>query len=316
MRIAEQGYALLFTLVFFEAVGFPVPAALALLAAGAAAARGILHPGVTLAIALAALLAGDLLMFLLGRYTGWWLLGLLCRISLNPESCVLRSADSFYRRGRTLLVVAKFIPGINTLAPPVAGSMNMRIGQFLLFDGAGACLYAGLYLGLGFLLRDAIGAVVDAGRAFSGVLTTTLAVAAAGYLGWQIHARYRLRALRGVRRVDPAEVAEALERAAPVAIYDVRSHGYYEPEALRIRGSQRVEPNALTRSDPALFHGREAFLYCTCYREATSIRVAHELQQRGIRCAVIEGGLRSWREAGLPVEPVPPEDRIELPAFA
>ena len=80
----------------------------------------------------------DTLMFLMGRYTGWWLLGILCRVSLNPESCILRSADSFYRRGRALLVMAKFIPGINTMAPPLAGCMNMRFTQFLRLDLAGA----------------------------------------------------------------------------------------------------------------------------------------------------------------------------------
>src|SRR5258708_34478685 len=84
-------------------------------------------------------------MFLLGRYTGWWLLGILCRISLIPESCILRSADSFYRRGKTLLVIAKFIPGINTMAPPLAGSMNMRLRTFLRLDLAGAALYIGSY---------------------------------------------------------------------------------------------------------------------------------------------------------------------------
>ena len=110
-------------------------------------------------IAVVAMLAGDTLMFILGRYTGWWLLGLLCRISLNPEACILRSADSFYRRGRTLLVIAKFIPGINTMAPPLAGSMNMRTLTFLRLDLAGALLYAGSYLLVGYIFSGASGSV-------------------------------------------------------------------------------------------------------------------------------------------------------------
>jgi membrane protein DedA with SNARE-associated domain len=104
--IAEHGYGLLFAAVFLETVGIPIPAAVALLIAGGATARGSLelwraYPG-----ALAVMLSGDTLMFLAGRYTGWWLLGLLCRLSLNPESCILRSADLFYKRGRTMLVFA------------------------------------------------------------------------------------------------------------------------------------------------------------------------------------------------------------------
>src|ERR1700732_3419996 len=95
--LAEHGYGILFAAVFLETVGIPIPAALALLIAGGASARGSLEGSYALGGALLAMVAGDTLMFVMGRYTGWWLLGVLCRISLNPESCILRSADSFYR---------------------------------------------------------------------------------------------------------------------------------------------------------------------------------------------------------------------------
>src|SRR5476649_1999790 len=148
---AQHGYAILFAVVFLEAVGLPVPAALALLIAGGAAASGTLQASYALCGAILAMLAGDTLMFLLGRYTGWWLLGLLCRISLNPESCILRAADSFYRRGRWLLVFAKFVPGINTMAPPLAGSMSMRFWPFIRLDMAGVGLYICTFFGIGFI---------------------------------------------------------------------------------------------------------------------------------------------------------------------
>src|SRR6202050_4697429 len=150
-NLAAHGLAVLFAAVFLEAIGFPVPAALALLIAGGASARGVLPASYALPGAIAAMLVGDTLMFLVGRYTGWWLLGLLCRISLNPESCILRSADSFYRRGRKLLLIAKFIPGINTMAPPLAGSMNMRFLQFIRLDAAGAGLYMCLFFVIVFV---------------------------------------------------------------------------------------------------------------------------------------------------------------------
>src|ERR1700685_3352484 len=149
--LMQHGYAILAAIVFVEAIGVPVPAAVALLIAGGAVARGVLQAQYVIGIALFAMLAGDIIMFFLGRYTGWWLLGLLCRISLNPEACILRSADSFYRRGRTLLVIAKFIPGITTMAPPLAGSMNMRFPPFLRLDLAGAALYIGSYFSVGFV---------------------------------------------------------------------------------------------------------------------------------------------------------------------
>src|SRR3954470_5111235 len=152
--IAQHGYTILFFVVLAEAIGLPVPAALGLLVAGGASAQGTMSAGHCLALAFAAMLLGDCLMFLMGRYTGWWLLNILCRVSLNPEACILRSADSFYRRGRILLVFAKFIPGINTMAPPLAGSMSLPFPQFFVLDLAGAVLYTGAYAGAGFLFSD------------------------------------------------------------------------------------------------------------------------------------------------------------------
>src|ERR1700716_3335184 len=179
--LVHHGYLVLATAVFLEAVGLPVPAALALLIAGGVAAHGILQIPYALGAALLAMLAGDTLMFLLGRYTGWWLLGILCRVSLNPESCILRSADSFYRCGRMLLVVAKFIPGINTMAPPLAGCMNMPLWQFLALDLAGAALYTGSYFGVGFLFSDALGAITRGYQTFGRVVGWVVILLVAGY---------------------------------------------------------------------------------------------------------------------------------------
>src|ERR1700719_5308790 len=152
--IAHHGYLLIFAVVLAEAIGLPVPAAVALVAGGAAAAAHTLSVPKTLALALTAMLLGDTLLFILGRYMGWGLLGLLCGLSVNPESCVLRSAESFYQRGKTTLLIAKFIPGVNTMAPPLAGSMRMPVQQFLRLDCAGGSLYILAYGGLGFLFRD------------------------------------------------------------------------------------------------------------------------------------------------------------------
>src|SRR5262249_8845655 len=146
--IARHGYALVFVIVFAEAIGLPMPAAVALVAAGAAAASGTLSAPLVLFLSILAMLLGDSLLFVLGRYTGWGLLGFLCKVSANPETCILRSAESFYKRGKVTLLLAKFIPGVNTMAPPLAGSMKMRPEQFLRFDLAGAALYALVYGGL------------------------------------------------------------------------------------------------------------------------------------------------------------------------
>jgi membrane protein DedA with SNARE-associated domain/rhodanese-related sulfurtransferase len=311
--IAQHGYSILFAAVFLEAIGLPVPAALVLLIAGGAAANGTINIGYALSGTVLVMLAGDMLMFLLGRFTGWWLLGVLCRISLNPESCILRAADSFYRRGRMLLVVAKFVPGINTMAPPLAGSMNMRVWPFLQLDLAGAVLYIGAYFGIGFIFSGALAALTRGYQQFGRVFSWCVFVLIVGYIGFQVGLWIRARRLSAVPFVVPAEAAHELANGA--WIYDVRSHGYLDAKAKRIQGSRRLDPNAIHQSRAEFPSDRPVYVYCTCVREATSARVARELQQHGVRVAVIKGGLRAWKKAGLPVEPVPRGEMAQLPAF-
>jgi membrane protein DedA with SNARE-associated domain/rhodanese-related sulfurtransferase len=312
-NLAAHGLAVLFVTVFLEAVGFPVPAALALLIAGGASARGSLQGVYAVLGALAAMLAGDTLMFFAGRYSGWWLLGILCRISLNPESCILRSADSFYRRGRKLLVIAKFIPGINTMAPPLAGCMNMRLWQFLRLDLTGAALYILAYFSVGFAFSGALAAVTKGYRTFGRVVGWVVIALLGGYVAFLLWRWIRERRRRTVSFSIPTEAAHAMSTGA--WIYDVRSHGYLDRRALRIRGSRRLDPHSLHQTNEKIPAGQLVFVYCTCVREATSVRVARELEDNGVRVAVIKGGLAAWKKAGLPVEGVPPEEIAVLPDF-
>src|ERR1039458_1820928 len=132
--ISHHGYLLLAVVCFAEAIGLPLPAALALLTAGAVAAYGDLHFYLVFGIALLAMVGGDVILYFMGRVSGWALLGILCRLSANPETCILRSAEYFYRRGKHTLLFAKYSPGIYSRAPPLAGKVTMRLGDFLQFD--------------------------------------------------------------------------------------------------------------------------------------------------------------------------------------
>src|SRR5579864_4570547 len=152
--ISRHGYIIVAAIVFAESIGLPFPAALSLVTGGAAVAAHLLRAPILLPLTLGAMLTGDTLLFFAGRRSGWRLLGFLCKVSANPETCILRSAESFYKRGRVTLVIAKFIPGVNSMAPPLAGSMKMPFGQFLALDLAGASCYALAYGGIGFLFRD------------------------------------------------------------------------------------------------------------------------------------------------------------------
>jgi membrane protein DedA with SNARE-associated domain len=261
--LAEHGYAIIFLIVFLEAIGLPIPAALALLVGGAASAHGSLNPVIVLLGALGCMMCADTFMFLLGRRTGWGLLALLCRLSLNPESCILRSADAFRRRGRTLLLVAKFVPGINTMSPPMAGSMNMRFLEFIRLDICGAIFYISAYFAAGYLGSDVLGGLLRGYRTMGSVVTWVLIIGGAFWLGFQVRMWFQGRALRDVPSVSPAEALRVLSEGRAI-IYDVRSHGYYDRNAVRIQGSQRLDPNALhqchLRDLPA---GHQVYLYCT-----------------------------------------------------
>jgi len=311
--IAQHGYSILFIVVFLEAIGVPVPAALGLMIAGGAAAQGKLAPETCVVLALSAMLLGDSIMYLLGKVTGWWLLSLLCRISLNPEACILQSADRFHKNGRVLLTVAKFLPGINTMAPPLSGSMGMPVIQFLGLDCIAASLYAGVWFGCGYLFSGFLTSISRGYSAFGDVVTWIVAIGVVLWTANRIRLWITAKKQRPVRMMKASDLAQAKEN---VIVLDVRSHGYYEKDTKRIHGSSRFEPYTLNENAAALPKDREIVLYCTCVREATSANVARLLEDQGLKVSVLEGGFRAWKKAGLPVEAVPEEEVVELPRFA
>jgi membrane protein DedA with SNARE-associated domain/rhodanese-related sulfurtransferase len=315
MDVAQHGLSLLALAVFLQALGLPVPVAVGLILAAAESARGHIAAAAVVGAALLAMMAGDALMFLLGRRTGWWLLGTLCRISLNPESCVVTSADTFHRRGRSLLVVAKFLPGINTMAPPLAGSMQMRWGSFLGLDLAGCLLYIGAYFLVGYVCSDAVTVVVRFYERFGHLTTALVLIVLSAYALWLLWSAWQARGRKQVPHAPAKIVARDLQAGVAV-VFDVRSHGYFDPDSVRIPGSRRVDPNALRAHLETFPRDTQIYLYCTCQRQATSVRVARELLKIGLQVAVIEDGLRGWRAAGLELEKVPPGELATLPLFS
>lgn len=262
--ISRHGPLLVSAICFIEAIGLPIPAAAALLGAGA-----LVHaeriPGWSLLAGLGGLLAGDLILYLLGRKTGWYFLGLLCRLSASPESCIYNSALMFYRRGRTALLYTKFIPGINTMAAPLAGSLNMSLRQFASYDAAGAALYAGSYFLLGYAFSGFLTSMLARMEQAGNLVKALLIIGLISYALYRVWLAWRLRVgFVDVPRMTPGEAAAILrERADEVVVVDVRSHGYYESGAMRIQGSRRFEPNRLADSLADLPEGKLIFLYCT-----------------------------------------------------
>jgi membrane protein DedA with SNARE-associated domain len=263
--IVHHGYIFIFLIVLAEALGIPVPAALALLTGGAAVASGALRGPAVLLIAVTAMLLGDSLLYVLGSRMGWRLLGLLCRLSADPENCILRSAESFYKRGRSTLLVAKFIPGINSMAPALAGSMKMPFIQFVGLDLLGALAYAIGYGSIGFIFRDFLAFIVRGFQTAGHVVEIAVIIAAIAFCVYRFSLYWRRRPDRTVPRIQVAELAAKLKTqyAEKLLLVDVRSHGYYDPRAYRIQGSIRLEPNNLSEEAKELPRDKDIYLYCT-----------------------------------------------------
>ena len=319
---AAHGYLAVGGVLFVSALGLPMPTVLALLLGGAAAAHGSLNLGLIFLVAVLGENLGATVMFFAGRKSGWWLLGKLCRVSMDPETCIFRSADFFYKRGARTLIFARFIPGLASMAPPLAGSLNMRPGRFWRYDVAGAMLHCLAWLSIGFFFSPLIRRITQALAVVGHVVLGFVAIIAFGYFVTWVVTRVRDRKFRDVEKVTPADLVARLENpdpTHPIVIADVRSHGYYDPGMQRIKNSIRVEPNRLLPELDALRDTLatecDIYVYCSCLRDATSVRIAHHLSEHGHNVRVIEGGLRQWLHAGNPTEPVPENEMHHLPRF-
>ena len=320
--VEHHAYAATAGILFAGACGLPMPVSLVLLIAGASAHGAGLNLGVVILCGTVAALAGDTLLYLGGRLTGWWLLAGLCRISMNPETCIFGSANRFYRRGSKTLLFAKFIPGLSTVAAPLSGSLNMSVSRFLSLDAMGALTYVSAWSLVGFVFAPFLRQIVLVLQRFGHITAAMLTAVVVLYALWLIMSYVRDTRFTDVDRIAAAELHAALQAGAPdriVVIADVRSHGYYDAGTVRIKNSIRVEPNRLREEVVALreFMAPECdiYLYCSCARDATSVRVAKALEKEDCKTKVIQGGLKAWIKAGGPLEPVPESDLEHLPQF-
>jgi membrane protein DedA with SNARE-associated domain/rhodanese-related sulfurtransferase len=293
-----------------------------MLAAGAAAHNGVLSLEVVLPLAWASALLGDTLLYFGGRYTGWWLLALMCRLTLNPEGCIFSSSAYFYRRGARTLLFSKWIPGLSGMAAPLAGSLNLRFPRFLRLDATGVGLYVFAWVMTGYLFSGFIGQIAAWIATLGHAVLILIGILALGYAIAILVFTVKARKYDKIRKITAPELKQRLESLTPdrlVVIADVRSHNYYDPGMQRIKNSIRVEPTRLKEELEALREFMapecEIYLYCSCIRDTTSKRVAHMLEQQNCRTSVIEGGLKAWVRAGGELESVPAEDIQHLPRF-
>ena len=301
------GYFLLFAWVLVEQFGVPLPATPVLLAAGALSADQKVSFAVALFAGVLACLISDSAWFLIGRRYGHHVLRILCKLSMEPTLCVRKTQDSFGRRRRTTLLYAKFIPGLATLAPPVAGQNGMSYASFLFFDAIGAVLWMGALLTAGRLFGDALKKDPSlfnwVGR-FSGALLIL------GVLGFFIARVYRRRMLLRKlvqARLEPDELKRQLDAGEPVYIVDLRHPLELLPDPFTLPGALHVSPEALAARVHEIPRDRDVVLYCTCPSEATAAQTAMTLHKLGIeRVRPLRGGFDEWKRLGYPMDAIEP----------
>lgn len=261
--LIRHGYVVLVGWVFAEQVGIPIPAMPLLLAAGALAGIGRLSLLASLFFAVLGALAADSLWFQLGRRKGIKILQLLCRISLEPDSCVRRTEGIFSKQGARSLLVAKFLPGLGIVTPPLAGIFRMRYSRFLLFDAMGSLLWAGAFLSFGYVFSGQIEHLAAYLASLGGWLLVLIAGAFAAYIGYKFVARQRfLRELR-IARITVDELKRRMDSGEGVIIVDLRHSVDFEAEPETIPGALHMEAKDLEEKNARLPLDREVVLYCT-----------------------------------------------------
>ena len=261
--LLRHGYWVLFVNVFTEQAGLPIPAIPVMLAMGALAGLGNFSFAAALGLAVCAALASDLMWFRLGRVSGHSILNLLCRVSLEPDSCVSNTKTLFRKLGALALLFAKFVPGLSTAAAPMAGLARMPLLKFLAADMTGAIAWSATYLSIGYLFRNQLeDAAEQAGRMGSWLLLV-LAVLLAGYIAWKYYQRRRfIRELR-VARVTPEELMKMIESREDMAVVDLRRLLEVEHDNLKLPGAIWIDLDELEQREAEIPREKDVVLYCS-----------------------------------------------------
>jgi len=301
--LIRHGGLVLFAVVFAEQVGLPIPAVPVLLAAGALAGAGKMNVAWAILLGFVACLIGDLIWYYLGRYRGRQVLGLLCRISLEPDSCVRRTEDFFIRHGMRSLIFAKFIPGLSTVTPALAGLFDVNIGRFFLYNGLGALLWTVAFVMPGYLFSNQLERVAAHAARFVSSAVVLLAALLVLYVMYKyIHRRRLLRELR-IARISVDELKQMMDAGCDLVIVDLRQRLDVEADPYTIPGAIRMAVEELEQRHHEIPRDRDVILFCACPNEVTAARMALLLKRNGItRVRPLAGGVEGWRARNFPVD--------------
>lgn len=288
-----------------------VPIVPLLVGTGVLAAGGELRVGGAVVALVIGVAAGDWLWFVLGRHRGGSLVRRVCRLAGEPNTCVRRVEQLFARYGARALVVSKFVPGLSTVALPLAGAFGMRPRRFVAFDVSGVALWSSTYVVVGYLASDSVMEIVGApGRRWR--IVAAAAAALGAYALWRSVRRRRAARALATPRMPVAELRRKLDAGEPVTVVDLRHPIAVESDPDGIPGARPIPAEELPSREAELSRDGVIVLYCSCPDEATSAAEALRLRARGFRRVVpLEGGLVAWRAHGFPVAPIAPRVAVD-----
>jgi membrane protein DedA with SNARE-associated domain len=259
--VVRHGYALIFFWVLAEQAAVPIPSLPLLVISGALAQTGQLRLPLILACALAGCVIADNVWFQIGKRFSGKALQFICKMSLEPDSCVRRTENIFVKYGLRALLVSKFVPGLSAIAAPLAGGSGANVWRFLLYDSFGALVWISSYVLVGYVfsdqLEDAIAYAIGMGSRFV-IAVIGLFVA---WLVWKYVERYRFLKSVDVARISAEELHTMLRSGAIVTIVDVRSHIANDEDS--IAGVLRIPIENLAQRHEEIPRDREIVLFCT-----------------------------------------------------
>jgi membrane protein DedA with SNARE-associated domain/rhodanese-related sulfurtransferase len=302
LAIAQYGVAVVVVNVLLDQIGLPVPAVPTLIVAGAIAADGRLPMWPLFLWSVLACLAADCGWYLLGQIYGMRVLKTLCRVSLEPDSCVSQTQTRFERWGINSIIIAKFVPGLAIIAPPLAGAMKIGWPRFVFLATLSAVLWVGSGLLAGVVFKSQIARLLEHLDQIGSIVGISAALLLAAYIAFKWWERRRFFSMLRMARISVNDLYDLMQAGAAPVIIDVRSPTARALEPRWIPGALNVPLPEISRALEGLPRDREIILYCTCPSEASAARVAKILMNHGFkRVRPLQGGLDAWIDAGYEV---------------
>lgn len=310
--LARDAVWVVFLNVLLQQAGLPIPAVPTLMVAGSLAGWSA-QAGQMLAAAVLASVFADWLWYLAGRAFGYRVLSGLCRLSLNPGSCVSETEARFMRWGLWSLVVAKFVPGFSTVAPPIAGSLRMPLPSFMAAAALGAALWAAGALLAGWVLRDELRAVLDIMSRHASVVIAVVALGLGAWVAGKLWQKRRFERLAAISHIGPAELMAALRSDTPPLLLDFRGAAMIAQTGL-IAGARQARLDELPGALGQWPKDRPIVTLCACPEDATAVRAARDLIKAGYSSVrPLKGGYEAWlRQLAAGSRAVPDERRMGI----